>query len=81
MPYTVRYLPNKKCYSVRRKRKVKVKGKGKGKGKDKGKQKIFSKCTTRKKAYKQLKLLRAIERNPKYFLGIRRKTKRNNKSK
>lgn len=73
MPYTVRYLPNKKCYSVRRKRKVKVKGKGK--------QKIFSKCTTRKKAYKQLKLLRAIERNPKYFLGIRRKTKRNNKSK
>jgi len=77
MPYTVRYLPNKKCYSVRRKRKLKVKGKVKGKGK----QKIFSKCTTRKKAYKQLKLLRAIERNPKYFLGIRRKTKRNNKSK
>lgn len=75
MPYTVRYLPNKKCYSVRRKRKLKVKGKVKDK------QKIFSKCTTRKKAYKQLKLLRAIERNPKYFLGIRRKTKRNNKSK
>lgn len=75
MPYTVRYLPNKKCYSVRRKRKVKVKGKGKYT------QKIFSKCTTRKKAYKQLKLLRAIERNPKYFLGIRRRTKRNDKSK
>lgn len=69
MPYTVRYLPNKKykCYSVRKKNAVK------------GKRKVFSKCTTKKKAYKQIKLLRAIERNPKYFLGIRRKTKRNNK--
>lgn len=69
MPYTLRYIPNKKykCYSVRR---AKYK---------KGKRNVFSKCTTKTRAKKQLRLLRAIENNPKFILGQRRTMKKRSK--
>lgn len=58
MPYVMRYLPNKKyrCWSVRKK---KTRRNTKGR-------KIFARCTTKAKAKKQLRLLRAIQNNPKF---------------
>jgi hypothetical protein len=44
MPYAIRKLKKKRCYSVYNKKT----------------KRIFSKCTTRKKAVKQSRLLRAI---------------------
>ncbi len=60
MPYRLQYIPSKKCYSVRKK-----KPKNKTKRKKQGRT-IFSKCTTREKAIKQIRLLRAIIYNPKF---------------
>ena len=48
MPYTIRKVPGKNCYSVRRK--------GKGKGSS-----LRSKCTTLEKAKRQVRLLYALE--------------------
>jgi hypothetical protein len=45
MPFKTRKVRGKKCYTVY---------------KAKGKRKVYSKCTTKKKAQKQLRLLRAI---------------------
>ena len=60
-PYRMYYLPSKKCYTVR-----KIKRKGR-KDKNKTKKKtIFSKCTTKEKATRQLNLLRALAYNPKF---------------
>ena len=51
MPYTMRKVPNKKnCYKVYN-RKTK---------------RVFAKCTTKEKAQKQMKLLRAIENNKNF---------------
>ena len=54
MPYIIRKVKNpkskKNCYQVVNP----VKGR------------VFSKCTTQKKAKKQIKLLRAIQYNPKF---------------
>ena len=50
MPYRIRYNSKKKCYSVLNKKTKRV----------------FSKCTTLKKAKKQSRLLRAIMFNPKF---------------
>lgn len=50
MPYRVRKVTGKKCYRVSNKRSKKV----------------FAKCTTRSKASRQLRLLRAIENNKNF---------------
>ena len=58
MPYLMRYLPNNKyrCWTVR-KRKTKPNATGR---------KIFARCTTKEKAKRQLRLLRAIRYNPAF---------------
>lgn len=53
MPYYTRKVRNKNCYRVSRKMNKKTKAK----------RRVFSKCTTRAKAKKQIKLLHAIENN------------------
>jgi hypothetical protein len=55
MPYGTRKVRGQNCYRVFNKKNKKV----------------FSKCTTRKNATKQLRLLRAIQYNKK-FVPIRR---------
>lgn len=55
MPYYTRKVRNKNCYRVSRKI-----------NKRKTKRRIFSKCTTRAKAKKQIKLLHAIENNKNF---------------
>ena len=50
MPYYTRKVRNKPCYRVSN-RKTK---------------RVFAKCTTRKRAVKQMRLLRALEVNPKF---------------
>lgn len=64
MPYVLRYIPNKskRCYSVREKRNKKTK-----------KQKIYSKCTTKEKAKKQIRLLNAIKYNKKFRKTYRKR--------
>lgn len=44
MPYTIRKMPGKKCYRVY----------------NKDTKKVFAKCSTKTKAKKQLRLLRAL---------------------
>ena len=60
MPYSMRKVTGKNCYKVFNKKTKRV----------------FSKCTTRKNAKKQMTLLRAIENNPKF---VRRSSKTKNK--
>lgn len=62
MPYTVRYLRKKKCYSVI----------------NKNTKKVFSKCTTRQNAQKQSRLLRAIQFNPGFVKKLRNTRKNRN---
>ena len=62
MPFRLQYIPSKKCYSVRKK---KSKNKTKKKKALSGRT-VFSKCTTREQAIKQIRLLRAIIYNPKF---------------
>ncbi len=50
MPYATRKVRNKSCYRVYN-RKTK---------------RVFAKCTTKTRAKKQLRLLRAIQNNPKF---------------
>lgn len=52
MPYTMRKVPNRRCYRVSKRNTNKN-----------TKRRVFSKCTTRKKAIKQMRLLRALEFN------------------
>lgn len=47
MPYVIRKVPNKACYRVTNKKTKKV----------------FAKCSSKKNAEKQVRLLRAIENN------------------
>ena len=63
MPYTIRKVPNKKCYRVTNSRSKRV----------------MSKCTTKKKAEKQKRLLNAILNNKNFVLRAR--TKRNTRRK
>jgi hypothetical protein len=56
MPYTMRKVPNKKCYRVSKKNKT-VKN---------GTRKVFSKCATKQNAIKQLRLLRALQYNKNF---------------
>jgi hypothetical protein len=50
MPYTIRKVRRRRCYSL----------------KNKKTKKAYSKCTLRKKAKAQMRLLNAIEHNPKF---------------
>jgi hypothetical protein len=61
MPYKIRKIKNKSCYRVY----------------NKNSKKIFSKCTSKQNATKQLRLLRAIEYNKK-FVPYTRKNRKNN---
>ena len=63
MPYTIRKVPNRNCYSVK---KAKTKGKRKAKAKAKGRQ-TFARCTSKAKAKKQVRLLYALENNPNFI--------------
>ena len=47
MPYSIRKVPNKSCYRVTNKKTKKV----------------FAKCSSKKNAEKQVRLLRAVENN------------------
>lgn len=58
MPYTVRKVRNKPCYRVSNKKT----------------KKIYSKCATKENAKKQVKLLRAVENNPKFVEKLRNTT-------
>ena len=57
MPYKIRYSRKKKCYSVINKKTKRV----------------FSKCTSKKNATKQSRLLRAIMFNPDFIPNNTRK--------
>lgn len=65
MPYAIRKVSGKNCYKVF----------------NKTNKRVFSKCTTMKKAKKQLSLLRAIENNPKFVRRNGGKTRKNRKTK
>ncbi len=54
MPYIIRKVKGKQCYSVKKKLTNKNKTAKKGR-------KVFAKCTSLKNAQSQLRLLRAIE--------------------
>lgn len=60
MPYTIRKVPNKKCFRVTNKKTKRV----------------LAKCTTMKKAKKQVRLLNSIDKNPKFVLRNNRKSRR-----
>jgi hypothetical protein len=60
MPYTIRKVPNKKCFRVTNKKTKRV----------------LAKCTSMKKAKKQVRLLNAIDKNPKFVLRNNRKSRR-----
>jgi hypothetical protein len=60
MPYKIRYLRKKKCYSVINKKTKKV----------------FSKCTTKENATKQSRLLRAIMFNKDFIPNNANRTRR-----
>jgi hypothetical protein len=57
MPYIIRKVPNRNCYSVK-----KAKAKTKGKGRQ-----TFARCTSKAKAKKQVRLLYALENNPNFI--------------
>ena len=59
MPYTIRKVKGRKCYTVRKMDKRK-------------KHRILAKCTTLTKAKKQVRLLYAVD-NPKFVLRKTRK--------
>ncbi len=58
MPYSIRKMPNRKCYKVF----------------NKNTKKVFAKCTTMDKAKKQLRLLRGLKNNPKFRSKFKRAT-------
>ena len=60
MPYTIRKVPRKTCYKVSN-RKTK---------------RVFSKCTTKRRAKKQLRLLHALEYNKNFVPRGSRRTRR-----
>jgi hypothetical protein len=56
MPYSIRKVPKKSCYRVTNKRTKRV----------------LAKCTTMKRAKKQIRLLTAIDMNPNFVLRNKR---------
>jgi hypothetical protein len=61
MPYAVRKMPKRNCYKVF----------------NKNTKKVFAKCTSMKNSQKQLRLLRAIQNNPKFRSNYNRRTMKN----
>tara|TARA_Y100000992_G_scaffold178423_1_gene120387 strand:- start:210 stop:398 length:189 start_codon:yes stop_codon:yes gene_type:complete len=59
MPYGMRKVRKRSCYKVYNKKTKKV----------------FSKCATRSNAKKQMRLLRAIDNNPKFKMRVRKTLK------
>jgi predicted solute-binding protein len=61
MPYKMRKVSNKNCYRVSKKT---------------GTKRVFAKCTSRKNAISQMRLLRALEHNKDFVpnASMRRKT-------
>jgi len=57
MPYSIRKVKNKSCYRVYNKKT----------------KKSFAKCSTKKNATKQLRLLRALQYNKNFVLNSTRK--------
>jgi len=57
MPYQMRKVKNKSCYRVYKKKTKKT----------------FAKCSTKKNATRQLRLLRALQYNKKFILNATRK--------
>ena len=55
MPYTIRKVRNKNCYSVRTRKSKRV----------------MAKCTTKEKAKKQVRLLQAIKYNKNFARKVR----------
>ena len=66
-PYRMYYIRSKKCYTVK---KTKTKKNALTK-----KKKVFSKCTTKANATKQIRLLRAILYNPNFRRKVIKKEK------
>ena len=62
MPYVMRKLSKRRCYSV----------------KNKKTKRVMSKCTSKKKAIRQMRLLRGIKFNKKFAQQIR-STRKNRK--
>ena len=62
MPYVMRKLSKRRCYSV----------------KNKKTKRVMSKCTSKKKAIRQMRLLRGIKFNKKFAQQIR-STRKNSK--
>lgn len=56
MPYAIRKMPKRNCYKVF----------------NKNTKKIFAKCASMKNAQKQLRLLRALQNNPKFRTTAKR---------
>ena len=65
MPYATRKMPNKECYKVYNPKSKKV----------------FSKCSTKQNATKQLRLLRALQFNKNFVFRPRNKTVKNKMNK
>lgn len=65
MPYTIRKVRNKNCYSVRTTKTKKVK----------------AKCATKENAMKQVRLLRALEANKDFAKKVRARRMRATKKK
>ena len=57
MPYTTRKVRNRRCFKVYNKKSKRV----------------FAKCTSKNKANRQIKLLRAIENNKSFRMRLTRK--------
>lgn len=55
MPYTIRKVPKRNCYSVKKTKAEKGK-----------KRRTFARCTSKSKARKQVRLLYALENDPKF---------------
>lgn len=68
MPFTMRKVRGKSCYTVKKKKRG-TQGK-----------RVFSKCTTKENAKKQLQLLRAIIYNPRFQKRNRTQRNRRNRS-
>ena len=64
MPYTIRKVRNKNCYSVRTTKSKRV----------------MAKCSTKENAKKQVRLLRALEVNKDFARKVRATRKRNRKT-
>jgi len=64
MPYTIRKVRNKNCYSVKTTKSKRV----------------LAKCTTKEKAKKQVRLLRAMEVNKDFARKVRATRRKNRKT-